>query len=218
MNNPIVPLMAQFKGADIRFFDQHGNPWYVAKDVATALGYKNTSQAIRQHCKRAENCPLEISGQVRHVKIISQGDANRLIFGSKKPFAIEFQDWTFDVVLPALENTGTYSIDPKPLSLAQEARMLATYQNQITKLIDKLKKERNREARQTIYDMLTQTCKKIDITPPALNCLGSDYQTLLGSEIKHVDSFGFPDFYDDFDEENFYRDEYGNINRRDDRD
>ena len=32
---------------------EHGEPWFVAKDVAVALGYTDTDQAIRKHCKRA---------------------------------------------------------------------------------------------------------------------------------------------------------------------
>jgi len=139
---------------DVRFFDQAGRPWFIAKDIATALDYKDPQQAVRQHCKKAETCPVKYTGQVRHVKIIPQGDVNRLIMRSNKPEALEMQDWIAEDVLPALEQTGTYSLKAIALAPDQEARMLATYQNQIIKILKELKKVQRKEIQSALYEML----------------------------------------------------------------
>jgi len=44
-----------FEGHSIRIVtDEQGEPWFVAADVASALGYTDTDQAIRRHCKAAK--------------------------------------------------------------------------------------------------------------------------------------------------------------------
>jgi len=42
--------------------DENGDPWFVAKDVAEALGYADTDKAIRTHCKRAQTYPAISAG------------------------------------------------------------------------------------------------------------------------------------------------------------
>lgn len=87
-----------------------GEPWFVAKDVATALGYADTDQAIRKNCKKAETYPVESTGQVRHVVIIPESDIFRLIVRSRLPQAEQYQDWVCEEVLPTLRRTGFYSM------------------------------------------------------------------------------------------------------------
>ena len=64
-----------------------GEPWFVAKDVAELPGYSDTDYAIRAHCKAAQTCAGESSGQVRHYKISSERDVYRLVMRSKLPIA-----------------------------------------------------------------------------------------------------------------------------------
>lgn len=49
----IVPF--NFDGASIRVLEIDGEPWFVGKDVAEALGYKDTTNAMKQHCKGWRN-------------------------------------------------------------------------------------------------------------------------------------------------------------------
>lgn len=72
---------------EIRFVEVEGKPYAVAKDVVKALGYSDTDQAIRKHCKRAISQPVKTTGQVRNMKVIPEGDIYRLITRSKLPSA-----------------------------------------------------------------------------------------------------------------------------------
>lgn len=93
---------------EIRFVEVEGKPYAVAKDVAKALGYSDTDQAIRNHCKRAISQPVKTTGQVRNMKVIPEGDIYRLITRSKLPSAEKFETWVFDEVLPQIRKTGGY--------------------------------------------------------------------------------------------------------------
>lgn len=97
-----------------------GEPWFAAKDVAAALGYADTDQAIRKHCKKArklnDSNPVEMKGseslKISVPRIIPESDIFRLIMRSKLPLAEQFQDWVCEEVLPAIRKTGTYRLSP----------------------------------------------------------------------------------------------------------
>ncbi len=94
-----------------------GEPWFVASDVATALGYAKPQNAIAQHCKYAElfNCPesRQLTSSPRGVTIIPEDDVYSLIFRSNLPKAEEFRRWVYEEVLPSIRKTGSYSLDAK---------------------------------------------------------------------------------------------------------
>jgi prophage antirepressor-like protein len=72
--------------------------WAVAKDIATALGYANTTQAIRKNCKKSElyKVSSERAG-VQKTAIIPESDIHRLTMRSRLPAAEAFQDWVCTV-------------------------------------------------------------------------------------------------------------------------
>lgn len=95
----------------LRTIEDDGQTLFCAKDVAAALGYKDTTNAIKQHCKGvAKHHPLETRGGVQDVKFITQGDVFRLITHSKLPQAQAYERWVFDEVLPAIHRSGGYMI------------------------------------------------------------------------------------------------------------
>lgn len=100
----------KFEGAPIRVLeDKNGNPLSVAKDVATTLGYADTVNAIKQHCKGvAIHHPLQTEGGIQQVRMITEGDMYRLIVASKLPNAQRFESWIFDEVIPQIRRTGGY--------------------------------------------------------------------------------------------------------------
>ncbi|MBR8217735.1 MULTISPECIES: BRO-N domain-containing protein [Burkholderia] len=85
-----------------------GEPLFVARDVASVLGYADTDYAIRAHCKGAQTYAGDSSGQVRHFKIIPERDVYRLVMRSKLPSAGRFEEWVVGEVLPSIRKTGTY--------------------------------------------------------------------------------------------------------------
>lgn len=101
-----------FHGFPIRVIDGQGEPWFIAKDIAEALGYANTSKAINAHCKAVNTCHTEMGGQVRAVQIIPERDLYRLVMKSKLPSAEQFEEWVVGQVLPSIRKTGSFAAQP----------------------------------------------------------------------------------------------------------
>ncbi len=102
------------KFGKLRITDQDGEPWFVANDVAKALGYVRPEKAVIDHCKRSELLKGPESGTLTSspygIKIIPEPDVYRLIFRSNLPSAKEFEDWLVEEVLPSIRKTGKYSV------------------------------------------------------------------------------------------------------------
>ncbi|MCQ8240543.1 BRO family protein [Acetobacteraceae bacterium KSS12] len=81
---------------------------FVARDVALLLGYQDTDQAIRSHCRAAVSCPVSGTGQVRAAKVIPERDVYRLIMRSRMPNAEAFEEWVVGEVLPSIRRDGGY--------------------------------------------------------------------------------------------------------------
>ena len=102
----------------IRTTEIEGEPYFVGKDVAEALGYANTNDALSKHCKGVvKRYPLQTKGGVQEVRIISEGDMYRLIASSKLPAAEKFESWIFDDVVPTIRKHGAY-MTPETLEKA----------------------------------------------------------------------------------------------------
>ena len=92
---------------------ENGTVLFCAKHVATALGYSNTNDAIRKHCRHidgvANRYPITDSlGRTQQAVFLTEGDVYRLIASSKLPSAVEFEHWLFDEVVPQIRRTGGY--------------------------------------------------------------------------------------------------------------
>lgn len=110
-------------GVSLRvLLDAEGQPWFVARDVALALGYSDLDKAVRNHCKYAKIFKsansVGLTSSPRGLSIIPEADVYRLIMRSHLPDAANFQDWVVEEVLPSLRKTGRYSLIPDdPTSL-----------------------------------------------------------------------------------------------------
>lgn len=117
---PAAPMTAPglaafaFEGAEVRVVTRDGEPWFVAKDVATLLGYANPQKAVRDHCKRAVpvgvNDPFTPTGMDPQTTIFPEADLYRLVMRSKLPSAERFEEWVVSEVLPAIRRTGGYMV------------------------------------------------------------------------------------------------------------
>lgn len=88
----------------------NNEPWFVGKDVAEALGYKNASKALADHveeCDKLNNESLSSLGQ-RGGWLINESGLYALIFGSKLESAKRFKHWVTSDVLPTIRKTGGY--------------------------------------------------------------------------------------------------------------
>ena len=109
----LIPM--SFEGREIRVVDVDGEPWFVGKDVAEALGYTNPNKAMGDHCKGVTNrYPLATAGGIQDVRILAEPDVLRLIVSSKLPEAQRFEAWVFEEVLPQIRKTGRFGPAPAP--------------------------------------------------------------------------------------------------------
>lgn len=122
MNNLTIYTNPAF--GDIRgTLDEHGEPWFVGKDVATALGYSNSRKAIADHVDEEDKgvTKRDTPGGMQDLTIINESGLYSLILSSKLPTAKQFKRWVTSEVLPAIRRTGTYT-NPKAAPAVDELK------------------------------------------------------------------------------------------------
>lgn len=144
---------------EIRTVTINDEPWFVGKDVAEALGYSNTKDALISHVaeedkrilQRSEiatienHLPKEVFpvnftiGDIpnRGLTIINESGLYALIFGSKLESAKRFKHWVTSEVLPALRKTGTYGMEhysPEMKAILMHDKKLVKMESRIDKL------------------------------------------------------------------------------------
>ena len=100
--------------------DEKGEPWFCAKDLCDALGYKRADNAVRQHVnphdalkqcvwvevgKKKDGTPAK---RLTPMIFVNESGFYALVLGSKLPSALMFKDWVTSVVLPQIRKTGGY--------------------------------------------------------------------------------------------------------------
>lgn len=103
------PLSDGIRQAQIRTVVIGGDPWFVAKDVCDALGYKSTNRShilsmIPDGWKGSRK--IATPGGMQSLSIVSEQGLYFFIGRSDKPSAIEFQKWIAGEVLPTIRKTG----------------------------------------------------------------------------------------------------------------
>lgn len=101
-----------FENHEVRSLLLNNEPWFVGKDVAEALGYSNSRNAVPKHVSKEDSLrtQIEYAGQRREVTVINESGLYALIFGSKLESAQKFKRWVTSEVLPALRKTGQYQV------------------------------------------------------------------------------------------------------------
>ena len=137
--NAIIPFKFH-QEKEIRGMLIDGVPYFVAKDMALLLGYADTNNAIKRHCRGVvKHHPLYTAGGVQQVRVINEADCYLLIFKSNAPFAIRIQDWLAEDVLPEIRRTGYYAssgsaVASIPQTFAEALRLAADQADQIDRL------------------------------------------------------------------------------------
>jgi prophage antirepressor-like protein len=96
----------------VRTIDIDGEPWWVARDIAEALGYDWAGTATIKHIPEEWRgvVPIPTSRGERNTLIISEQGLYFFLGRSDKPAALPFQKWFANDVLPSIRKTGQYSI------------------------------------------------------------------------------------------------------------
>ncbi len=100
----------------VRVLYEDGKPLFCGTDACKALGYKNQSKALNDHCRGVTKRYITDNlGRKQQANFLPEGDLYRLITHSKLPSAEKFERWVFDEVLPAIRKNGMYGADPAEL-------------------------------------------------------------------------------------------------------
>lgn len=111
MNDVTVFHSKEF--GEMRTITISGQPWFVGKDVAEALGYvkgKSLANAVANHVDVEDKGVTEMMtpGGAQKMTIINESGLYSLILSSKLPTAKKFKHWVTSEVLPAIRRTGGY--------------------------------------------------------------------------------------------------------------
>lgn len=144
---------------DIRTVTINNEPWFVGKDVATALGYAKPLNALSAHVEKDDSLKQGITdslGREQETIFINESGLYALIFGSKLESAKRFKRWVTSEVLPAIRKTGSYQ---KPMTTDQKIQLLAQGNVELTEKIEKV----NEDLQEFKKDMplLALECQKI---------------------------------------------------------
>ena len=99
-------------GAIRTMSNEQGEPLFCAKDVAEALGYGNSRDAVRRHVEDedvAKHDTPTTSG-IQQMLYVNESGLYSLILGSKLGSARRFKHWVTSEVLPAIRKQGGYMV------------------------------------------------------------------------------------------------------------
>lgn len=120
MNNLKIQHVFNFENNSIRTIVVNDELYFVGKDVAEILGYKNVSRDINRHVDEEDrqNYQNGTFESPRGLTIINESGLYSLILGSKLPKAKKFKRWVTSEVLPSIRKTGGYTNIPQTFSEA----------------------------------------------------------------------------------------------------
>ena len=120
------------KFGEIRGIMIDGEPYFVGKDVASALGYVNPRKALIDHVDEEDKTDgvtiRDSIGREQKPILINESGLYSLILASKLPKAKEFKRWVTSEVLPSIRKTGAYKIpqvEIKPSGMVREIRAMS---------------------------------------------------------------------------------------------
>lgn len=203
MNNLQIFSNAEF--GNIRTVTIDGEPWFVGKDIAEALGYSNASKAVTNHVdsedKQFMMCNIADSqngnvliGQSK-TAIINESGLYSLILSSKLPNAKKFKRWVTGEVLPAIRKSGHYeapAYTPKSTSVGEVVNLI--------KITRQTMKEQG-AASTDIAQAVKEICEQFGINLP--QCFVKPKETTMADVMQMIDFIyaqpkGRTPTYDDF--------------------
>lgn len=123
---------------DVRTIMIDGEPWFVGKDVANALGYSRERDAISNHVDKDDAVKHGVTdsmGREQQTTIINESGLYSLIFGSKLDTAKKFKRWVTSEVLPSLRKNGSYGA---PKTIPEQIQLLAQGNVELNQRVDTL--------------------------------------------------------------------------------
>lgn len=135
--NKIVPYIFPTNGRELRVVMVDGEPWWVGRDIAALLGYRDAANALRiVDAEDRGTHRVSTPGGDQHLSTVNEAGLYRLIMRSDKPIAQPFQRWVTREVLPEIRKTASFAAPAAPAAPApfeipktfSEALLLAAQQ------------------------------------------------------------------------------------------
>lgn len=135
MNNLQIFNSQEF--GNVRTVTIDGEPWFVGKDVAEALGFTNPRDAISTHVfdedKGVES--IDTLGGKQKMTVVNESGLYALIFGSRLKSAQRFKHWVTSEVLPEVRKTGGYQKQLSPVEMMRlQLGMIDDHESRIENL------------------------------------------------------------------------------------
>ena len=169
MQNNIQIFKNEVFGEIRTMTNEKGETFFVGKDVAKALGYSNTRDALSRHVDEEDKTTVVIHDTGSNYKsktgIINESGLYSLILSSQLEQAKAFKRWVTSEVLPAIRKTGRYELLPAEIKLLGEQ---AEYCQEVLRSVDCL--------------TTTQIAKEMGMTGPEL------YRWLIGMQVLYWQS------------------------------
>ncbi len=149
---------------EVRSLVIDNEPWFVGKDVAISLGYKDTVNALKTHVDNEDKGVAKCNtlGGKQNLTVINESGVYSLIFGSKLPSAKKFKRWVTSEVLPALRKTGRYEIPNDPMGALKLMFEAQTQTNEKVAVCDRriTELEENKLLNPGEYNYISRAIKK----------------------------------------------------------
>nr|DAP95109.1 MAG TPA: repressor domain protein [Caudoviricetes sp.] len=139
---------------EVRTLVVNNEPMFVGRDVALALGYKDTVNALKSHVDEEDKKGWQITTPSRgtqNATVINESGVYSLVFSSKLPDAKKFKHWVTSEVLPSIRKHGAYMTEQtlnkaltSPDFLIQLATQLKTEQEKLAEAKNEIARQHDR--------------------------------------------------------------------------
>ena len=164
-----LQIFSNAEFGEVRTLILNNEPWFVGKDAAGILSYKDTADAIKRHVDDDDKLTRRFtdSGQSREMYIINESGLYSLILSSKLPTAKKFKRWVTSEVLPAIRRTGAYGVQvPRTLKEALQLALEQEEKLEALQLDNSIKTQQIAELtpKATYYDLILQCRDLLSMT------------------------------------------------------
>ncbi|WP_425255461.1 BRO-N domain-containing protein [Mammaliicoccus sciuri] len=174
-----------FDSNEVRTVIVNEEPYFVGKDVAKVLGYKNTREALKYHVDnedKKDGVAIHDSiGRTQKPVLINESGLYSLIFSSKLDTAKQFKHWVTSEVLPQIRKQGFYMTNSLVQEIVDNPQVIHYLAEQVARINEDNQKQTSH---------LETIDKKIEgeyVTPQDLDAI--QYATKVQAE-KFLDKLG----------------------------
>ncbi|MCI8285426.1 MAG: toxin Bro [Firmicutes bacterium] len=181
-----IKIFENSEFGQVRLIELEGEPWFVGKDVAEALGYVDVNKAVAMHVDVEDKLNDKSSSSFgqRGATIINESGLYSLILSSKLPNAKKFKHWVTSEVLPSLRKNGSYDMKRAKASEEKDKLANAKLMNAKTRMSNQFLKLANVKTLSKEYkNILVAKAAEVLAGEPVISLPKSEQKTYSAKEI-----------------------------------